>query len=188
MDCSLDLAGHEAHSQAGGEVGSLLRGERMTQLYPGFLTAVECQALESWAEELRYRPVPSWLGNFTFHVFGRSNGKDCGPAPEAILVILRRIGTLVPGQTWTTIFAQKYETGNYVKSHRDPRNNVGKTLISVVGTFTGAETTVDGVQLTMTRGDVLELDCTINGVQGPRHAVSPVLSGVRYAAILNTLE
>lgn len=35
--------------------------------------------------------------------------------------------------------------------------------------------------------DILVLECTIDGKQGPHHRVNKVTSGTRYALILNTI-
>lgn len=93
-----------------------------------------------------------------------------------------------PSQIFNTAFVQRYQPGQFVRRHRDPMDNKDFTLIAVFGDFEGAVSEVDGKKFQLLNGDLLKLECTIDGVQGPPHSVSPVLSGTRYALILNTIE
>jgi len=131
----------------------------------------------------KMKKVPSWLGDFRFKAYYNSWRKT----PFAPLV--DKLSAFVPGQIFNAVFLQVYGPGASVKEHRDPRNNTGHTIIAIAGEFEGAETYVDG-QLAgrLAPGDVGILPCTINGVQGPPHRVTEVLSGFRVALILNTIE
>ena len=177
----------------------------VVQLLPHYLSDPELRELEAWAPNVGYRPVPAWLGNFEFKLFGRAYGKEHGVLPPEIRPIAERLMRLIPAQAWTTVFVQRYLTGQEVLPHRDPKNNTGYTVIAVFGDYDGAETTLEGSDVLpdgslkfgsgadddrfrLERGDVLILPCTINGVQGPKHAVSPVTRGIRYTLILNTIE
>lgn len=137
------------------------------------------------------KPVPSWLGDFKFGIFGEGYGTK-RKLPNQFRFVAESMASLHPDQTFTTTFLQCYEKGTSVKKHRDPKSNIGYTLIGVYGEFTGAETTLyldsGPVRFTLAPGDVLSLACTIGGVQGVPHEVSEVTSGTRYALILNTLD
>jgi hypothetical protein len=136
------------------------------------------------------REVPRWLGDFKFSVFGPT-GKARKSLPYRVREFMDELALLCPEQDFNTAFVQRYDVGTSVKPHRDPRNNVGYTVIAVLGEFEGATTRLhlepEHVTFTLKSGDILVLPCTINGVQGCIHEVSPVLSGTRYAVILNTV-
>ena len=143
--------------------------------------------LQQAASAQDFKPVPRWLGNFSFKMFGKAYRRNYGRTPEPLRTAAVELASLRPQQVFTTVFLQRYTVGQQVLAHRDPRNNVGVTVIGVFGDFTGAVSHVGNESLQLNSGDVLVLPCTINGVQGPRHSVSPVTSGTRYALILNTI-
>ncbi len=93
---------------------------------------------------------------------------------------------MVPDQDFNTVFLQRYLIGGQVLPHRDPKNNIGYTIISTFGTWREACTHVNEESFILEDSDVAVLPCTINGLQGPRHYMTPVQSGIRYALILNT--
>ena len=133
-------------------------------------------------ERLPYRASPEFLGEFGFLSYKRFSH-----TPNALHGLLGRLQDLVPEHRFNRVFIQRYREGEFVRPHRDPINNVGVTVIAIFGEFEGAESSVEGETFTLSDGDVLVLDCTINGKQGPVHEVSPVLGGTRYALILNTI-
>jgi hypothetical protein len=156
-----------------------------------YLTLAELETLEAWAPTLDYKPVPEWLGNFSFRMFGAAYGKEYGLIPEHIKPIALRLMELSP-QEWTTVFVQRYLPTEGVKAHRDPRNNHGQTVITVFGEWRGAISSVAASdpryrKFRLERGDVLVMPTSIDGQQGPEHSVSPVRSGIRYALVLNTI-
>lgn len=135
------------------------------------------------------RPVPSWLGNFNFTKFDMGLAKFSFDVQDVIDSMM----SLHPEQEFNTVFWQIYKEGEFVKKHRDPKNNLGYTVIAVLGNeFEGGETTLyldsGEVKFTLQPGDILSLPCTINGVQGPYHEVSVVTKGQRQVLILNTIE
>lgn len=134
-------------------------------------------------ERLPYRAAPAFLGEFGFLSY-----KRIAQTPNALHGLIGRMQKLVPEQRFNRVFIQRYREGEFVKPHRDPINNVGVTLIAIFGQFEGAASNIEGEVISLVDGDVLVLDCTIDGKQGPVHEVSPVLSGTRYALILNTIE
>lgn len=142
--------------------------------------------LEKQLAILRYNKSPQWLGGFGFRMFDGPYEKKI-PLPRELLAYKAAVSKYLPNQSVNTVFAQKYTAGQRVFAHRDPKNNVGKTAILVVGDFEGAETTVGNEKLKLNRGDLLVLACTIAGKQGPRHSVSEITRGVRYSFILNTI-
>lgn len=154
------------------------------QVYEQFLTQEERQAIATCPAYLR--AVPNWLGTFQFRPYYKSTYLK----HPVLGGVATRLAALVPDQTFNTAFLQRYETGSCVRPHRDPRNNVGFTVIAVAGEFTGAETKVSCPpgRLHLRSGDVLVMPCTIDGVQGPWHEVSEVTSGTRHALILNTIS
>lgn len=131
---------------------------------------------------LPYRPVPAFLGDFSFVSYS-----GIPTLPKALRSLAGWLTTLAPEQEFNAAFIQRYREGESVRRHRDPLNNVGYTLIAVLGEFEGAVSEVDGREFQLRDGDVLKLECTIDGVQGPPHSVSPVTAGIRYALILNTI-
>jgi len=139
------------------------------------------------ARQVHFRPCPAFLGNFQFAMFGDVYGRYHGALPPGLHHLAKRMAALYPQEEFNAAFVQRYDLGAYVKAHKDPMNNLNRTLIAIFGDFEGAETTVGGEKFTARPGDLVELPCTVNGVRGPRHQVSPVTSGCRYALILNTI-
>lgn len=138
------------------------------------------------------RKCPAWLGNFHLKMYGRAYGKNFGPLPDYLQELHEKIDNHVGFDfTFTTWFSQTYGVGSYVNKHRDPKNNVELTYIAIYGDFEGAFSTVgsqlDEVEFQLHPGDVQIQLCTVNGVQGPQHKVSPVTKGTRYAFIGNRI-
>lgn len=161
----------------------------MFQVHRGYFSVEEQNLVIEELKALTYRPVPHWLGNFQFTIFGGTTGRK---APAAVRAAAIKVMKLHPEQKFNTLFCQRYEVGQSVKEHRDPKNNIGHTLVCVFGEFEGAASYIKPATgtkvLFLGAGDVLSLACTIDGKQGPPHSVSPVTSGTRYAVILNTIE
>ncbi len=135
-------------------------------------------------EELRkipYRKSPSFLGKFDYYKV-----TDFSTLPPFIGGIINPLKRLSPKQTFNTIFLQRYLDNSFVKCHRDPKNNVGKTIIAPFGDFKGALSTHGEMNYKANSGDVVIQDCTIDGVQGERHSVGTI-TGERYCVILNTI-
>lgn len=149
-------------------------------------------ALEKAMMALRYNVAPEWLGGFGFRMFGGPEGgtyKRVPLSPEfyAPFDFSREVAGLVKDQKFNTVFCQRYIEKDIVKSHRDPKNNILKTVVVVCGEFTGTYTKIDQDVVKMKRGDVLIMDCTIGSKRGPTHSVSQVETGTKYSFILNTL-
>lgn len=137
-------------------------------------------------KQVNYKSSPGFLGKFHISYYGQPYGRG-RQLPEALDDLAQRMTQIHPEQTFNAAFIQKYEQGAFVAAHRDPRSNTGHTLIAVFGDFDGGMTTIDGyAPFTLEEGDILSLECTINGIQGPRHEVSEITRGTRYALILNT--
>ncbi|UIS25291.1 hypothetical protein [Erythrobacter phage vB_EliS-L02] len=138
-------------------------------------------------ERLPYRPVPEWLGDFSFVTYDRPR-----KLPAALFALFEHMrdidDVLFGGQKWNRVFVQRYREGESVSEHRDPKTNVDHTLIAIFGDFDGATSRVDDEVFQLRAGDMLRLPCTINGRQGPLHSVSPVTRGTRYALILNHID
>lgn len=150
-----------------------------------YLSSEELQQLADSTGEIMFRSSPDWLGNFYFCMFGaKSRHKK---VPEGMRGIVRGLASLVPEQRFNTAFVQRYHKGSVVKPHRDPKNNIGYTVIAPFGTWTGAESTYDGKTYEAKPGDVVVQECTIGGRQGLIHSVARVNSGIRYVLILNTI-
>lgn len=145
----------------------------------------EEQELVNWqAPWVKWRRVPKWLGNFEFCIYTKKDN----PLPTSLVQIASKLSNLVPEQKFNTVFFQKYEKGSFVKPHRDPKNNVGYTVIGVFGNFEGAQSHVGKQRLNLKAGDVLVQRCTIDNLIRPVHRVSKVTRGTRYAIILNTIK
>lgn len=158
------------------------------KLHRKFFSADECERVLWHMFWVEWRAVPKWLGNFNFCIYGESGGKNRGSLPPDLQALADKMQKLVPEQEFTTAFLQKYEKGEFVKPHRDPRNNLGYTIIAVFGEFEGAESVVGKKRLQLRTGDVLVQRCNLNKLPRPLHRVSEVTSGTRYALILNTIS
>lgn len=151
------------------------------------LSEKEKQGLLRSAETAKYRPCPEWLGNFDFKVIDLKNIEE-SDVPKGLLKIASKLaGLLDTDQQFNTIFLQRYKEGSRVKPHIDPRNNKGHTIIAVFGDFEGGISTIDGKEEKLNAGDVIIQQCTIGYGLGPRHSVSEITKGTRYALILNTI-
>lgn len=141
-----------------------------------------------------YRPSPSWLGSFGLKMHrGVDLGRSCPThIYESVWEEARRLAEAVPRQKFNTLFLQKYVAGQEVKPHRDPRNNLGYTVVGLYGDFEVTYLMLGPQEDAVPQrpGDVFVLPCTIDGRQGPLHAVRwPSGSrGTRYAIILNTID
>ena len=165
--------------------------------YPSATQAADNHANDLYLqlEGMAFLPSPSFLGDFGYRSFGVINGANRGKTTGAIRQEAIRLARFVPNQKFTTVFVQKYEAGQHVRPHRDPRNNTGSTVIGVYGNFDYAPVTKvwmprEGIDtLAAEAGDVVVLPCTLNGVQGPWHSVTwdPWATGIRYCIILNTM-
>ena len=142
------------------------------------------KTLEATASTQSLRPCPPWLGNFKFRIYGEVYGRSQGKLPLNLRLAAEHMEKLVPEAFFNAVFLQRYDSGQYVRRHRDPLNNVGCTLIGYFGNWTGATLQVDNKSYQPMAGDVVQLATTVNGKQGPYHQVSPVLSGTRWALIL----
>lgn len=132
---------------------------------------------------VQWRPCPNWLGDFKFHIIKPVH------LPAQLSHVYDKLKTLVPEQKFNTVFLQKYDKGQSVKPHRDPKNNLGYTLIAPVGHWEGGETVLGKkTRFRLKPGDVLKLRCQVRGLQRPLHRMTPIISGTRYAIILNTVE
>lgn len=148
-----------------------------------YITPEEQKLIVDFGKNTVFKAAPDWLGKFDMKAFyNRSYQKT------PLNNVINKISALLPSQRFNTVFLQRYTQGQFVNRHRDPKNNIGYTLIAVAGEFQGAMSYIDGKHpMAITPGMVLALPCTIDGIQGPRHHVSEVTSGVRYALILNTI-
>ncbi len=146
-------------------------------------------------EGVVYRPVPAWLGAFSFWWRGKlafhADDKPRG-LPDLIWSEALRLATLVPQVKFNALFVQRYQPGQNVEAHRDPRNNLDATVIGLYGNFGHTTLWVEGTGTAVQRpGDVFVLPCTIAGKQGPRHRMDwpeGPWPGARYAIILNRIE
>lgn len=145
-----------------------------------FLPFVQEEVLQT-LRGMKYRPCPPFLGSFNY-----SRYRFDQRLPIKIEGTIARLQEFVPEQGFNTVFIQHYPTGSFVKRHKDPRNNVGKTVIAVFGRFHGALSLHGRIPYTAESGDVVVQDCTIDGHQGEWHSVDKVI-GERYAIILNTI-
>lgn len=148
-----------------------------------FLTESDLKKIRDAVSGISYRPCPAWLGNFQFKIYD----KDSELPSKEIISVAEKLTELVDDQTFNTVFIQKYEKGQEVFPHWDPRTNVGYTVIAPFGEFEGATHTIDEEEVRVNPGDVLVQQCTIGYSMGPKHSVSAVEKGTRFALILNTI-
>ena len=132
-----------------------------------------------FAQAQSYRPCPPWLGKFSFITYNKL-------PPE-----LARINTAIEtysGVSFNAWFLQKYDKGSYVAPHRDPKNNLHFTYIIPFGSWSGGVSVTEDFRSRWEPGQVYFQRCTINNVQGPRHSVTEITSGTRYAFIGNIIQ
>lgn len=153
-------------------------------IYRNLLTETEQNFILQLAANTTFKQCPSWLGNFQFKCYYNNSFLNKSSCRE----LFEKLALQVPNQEFNTVFLQKYPVGSIVKQHRDPKNNIGYTIIAISGIFTGATTTVNKTSYQLQSGDVGILPCTINETQGPPHCVSEVTSGLRVALILDTIK
>jgi len=140
-----------------------------------------------FAKDWKYRRCPKWLGNFSMIKFDLKQAKKENIPPVVLRIAEKVLGVIEIKQNFNTIFIQKYEPGQYVKPHYDPRNNVGHTVIIPFGEFEGGVSTVNSESFLLKPGNILIQQCTIGYSIGPRHSISAIESGTRYALIFNTI-
>jgi len=154
------------------------------QVFKSFATATVDQMVA--LQQIIYKPCPAFLGNFGISYYGHPYGRG-NKIPEELRPLAQKMASLHPEQKFNAAFIQRYPCDAFVKPHKDPMTNIGYTLILVLGDFDGPVSQVQGYEdVVLQNGDMMSLECTIDGVQGPLHRVSPVTCGVRYALILNT--
>lgn len=154
-----------------------------------YLSATRASGDEALLEELkaiRFRPSPQFLGRFDFAMFPLNAFRP----GTRLAAEVQHLAAAVPGQAFNTVFVQKYTYRSGVRPHRDPKNNVGHTVIGLYGHFRGTRLRVGSDWFEQEPGQVWVLPCTIDGVQGPEHEIMwrTEGAGVRYALILNTIE
>ena len=155
--------------------------------------------LISELEKLQLRPVPNWLGDFKFRMIKRFTENNAFSEFHTVIQCeLIKLAALVPDQQFNTVFIQRYEPGQAVHQHRDPRNNIGHTVIGLYGTnwkthfihYTRGPTNPD--TFIQRPGDVMVVPCTLGGVQGRPHEMYWAEDHqdemtTRWAIILNTI-
>lgn len=95
----------------------------------------------------------------------------------------------MPEVGFTTVFVQRYDRGDFVAPHVDPPDNLHSTLILSLGDYAGPLHTIGtDSPIFVPPGSMLRLPCRVGAVRGPRHSVSRVEAGVRWAVILNKIE
>lgn len=153
-----------------------------------------CAALEREFGDFQ-RDAPRWLGSFNLAIWGHYR-RVARPLPPA----LRELTTCMidgakaanwemPEEGFTTVFVQRYDRGDFVAPHVDPLDNLHSTLILSLGDYTGPLHTIGtDSPIFIPPGSMLRLPCRVGAVRGPRHSVSPIEAGVRWAIILNKIE
>jgi len=147
----------------------------------------DLKELEVEALGQKLRPVPSWLGDFHFKVYGQVYNRDQGRLPpllrQAAIELIERFQL---GIRFNAAFLQRYDTGTSVKEHRDPANNLHRTIIAPFGTYTGGNLVVENkIVSTLVPGAAVCLPCTVDGQRGPKHHLTKIETGTRWALILN---
>lgn len=163
------------------------------QIHPDVFTPEELDKLLRAARKQipQLRGSPLWLGDFQMQKWEL----DTAQIPGALVPFVAKLASVAPPPfPYNYVFLQRYEVGEGVRWHRDPRNNLWGTLIAPFGEYTGAETSIryqpeeEAETCQVLPGTALWLPCTVSGRQGPHHSVSNVTSGERWALILNTIH
>lgn len=156
---------------------------------------------------LSLRAAPGFLGDFDYQQYKVQPGVRTA-LPEVIRDEFIKLEKLVPVQIFNTWFIQKYNPGQGVLPHRDPKNNVGYTILGLYGRDWETRLEVkeekyvddpwgrkhlDLVKYKQFPGDVFILPCTIHGIQGSTHQMTwPQVpdfdtQGTRWALICSTI-
>lgn len=147
-------------------------------------------------EDLRYTRAPPFLGTFGFWS-GPVLPSDLQGGPDEarqseVLREVARLGALAAATPFNRVFVQRYNREG-VRPHRDPKNNLGCTVIGLYGSGWGTTFWDHDASRSWQQapGDVFVLPCTDpeTKIQGPKHSVTWGFGiGVRYAIILNWIE
>jgi hypothetical protein len=157
-------------------------------IHRNFFSREEQEVFSYLIPWIEWQRCPKWLGNFASRPYGEISGKSFGRLPRDIKMMTDRMAALVPGQHFTTAFIQKYEVGQGVKPHRDPKSNLGYTVLGAFGEWEGAETVLEKHRFTLRSGDALVQRCYIKSRRRPLHRVSEVTKGIKYSLIINTIS
>lgn len=157
-------------------------------------SAEVCAVLESeFGDSLR--GSPRWLGSFSLAIWGhyRSVARPLTPPLQGLTVRMieaaKAANWAMPEDGFTTVFVQRYDRGDFVAPHLDPSDNLHSTLILSLGDYAGPLHTIGtDSPVSLPPGSMLRLPCRVGAVWGPRHSVSRVEAGVRWAIILNKIE
>lgn len=57
--------------------------------------------------------------------------------PPELALLAKRLASLVPEQKFDILLAHRYVIGGYVGRHRDPYNQLGAIVITLLGDFEG---------------------------------------------------
>ena len=159
------------------------------EIRQGFISEKEALELELESDNILMNPAPTFLGQFGMACFGEhyGRGRKLHPALKAVAV---RMTALFPDQRFNCAFVQRYSDRHEVKRHRDPMDNIGRTLILTYGPFQWYSFSCLG-ERSVYPNTLLVLPCTMEfegrQVQGPNHACSAPM-GRRYSLILNTIK
>lgn len=134
---------------------------------------------------INLRKSPRFLGQFAYKQFSRTMPREL----TTLRHVVSELKSLVPDQQFNTLFIQRYLPNQGVNTHRDPRNNIGHTVIGLFGSDWVTNFKVSNQNYTQYPGEAYVLPCTINNIQGPPHSMNWISgNGIRWAVILNTIE
>lgn len=160
----------------------------MIKIIPEIFSPQELAALEAAALGEILRPVPNWLGTFKFKIYGECYGRKQGLLPpELKAAAIKLIDLFAPGTRFNAAFLQCYPTGSEIHEHRDPANNINCTIVAPFGTFTGGNLIIGNKTQDLSVGGAILFPTTVNGKQGPKHRLTKIKSGTRWALILNQI-
>lgn len=155
-----------------------------------FITVEEQAALMAEATEVDFKTAPTFLGPFGMACYGEHYGRGRKLPPTHKAIALRMMAQL-PAQKFNCAFLQRYSKDVGVKRHRDPKDNVGHTLILTYGPFESYDFWCKS-QWTIRPRTLIKLPCTMEFegelVQGPEHYAYATERGERFSLILNTIK
>lgn len=137
--------------------------------------------LEILADKAKYSLCSNWLGDYETSLYALENMSPF-EIPHVFTKLAKVVLPLVEtDQQYNNIMLQRHVEGTVVRPHFDPRDVKGYAIVIPFGIYEGGSIIIDGEEVEVNPGDVLLRQATKGFTMGPRHSISAVESGTRYA-------
>lgn len=133
--------------------------------------------------DLEYTPTP-WYGKYDKVTFNETN-QDI--PPEVLRAVSAIISLTGIEQDFNNIIVKRFGAKDYVESHVDSRNRVGKSVSIVVGNFEKALYRIDDEHVEVNPGDIIVQNCTDGYNMGPHYSMYPLEDGTKYVVTVCTI-